>query len=270
VHETANDRHPNRPDPTRCALDTGDHRRLASHGLVCTAHHAQLSDMLDPAQTGQVFTKPGNAPPPAGIAASYEALDPTPVRRALDSQVASGAFGSTPPGRLDVMSLRDPRSAAADGAELWSVLGTLVGIALRLDLRDINGTPVPVPHDVHKACTWLHLRLDLLCAAEWIADAWHDLRTVHRQLRNAAGDAVSRPLGPCWKRVDEHGKLTDGGEWECGRPLFLPPQPLKGMDEPVVLPDDLRCSACGGHYDRAEIVRVGWQRRIQRDERKTA
>lgn len=255
----------------RCVLDAERPRPADGHGSrVCAAHRHRLADILDPTQAGQVFAKPGEHRIPGSIAVLYSNLDPQPARRAQDSQALSGAFGSTPPGRLDVMSLRDRRSVGADDADLWSVLGTLVGIAMRLDLRDIDGRPVPIPRTVDEVCTWLLLRLDALCAAEWVADAWHDLRTLHRQLRQAAGDPVQRPLGPCWKRVNADGVLAEEGEWECGRPLHLPPQPLKGMDEAVVLPDDLRCNACGGHYDRAEIVRIGWQRRAQRNEKRSA
>jgi hypothetical protein len=254
-----------RPPVGRCLIDGDRPRPVDSPGShVCRAHRGRLADMLDPAQRGQMFAKPGEHRTAASISVLYGSLDPQPARRALDSQALSGAFCSTPPGRLDVMSLRDPRSVAAEDANLWSALGTLVGIAIRLDLRDIDGRRVPVPGTVEGVCGWLHLRLDHLCATVWIDDAWHDLRTLHGQLRNTAGDPTQRPLGKCWKRVNEDGKLADGGEWECGQPLHLPPQPLKGMDEPVVLPVDLRCRGCGGHYDRAEIVRVGCQRRLQR------
>jgi hypothetical protein len=259
VHDTANAT--DQPTPGRCLVDGDRPRPVATAGSrVCAAHRTRLADLLDPAQTGQVFSKPGERPTPASIGVLYGGLDPQPVRRAMDSQALAGAFGSTPPGRLDVMSLRDRRSVAAADADLWSVLGTLVGIAMRLDVRDIHGTLTPIPDTVQAVCAWLHVRLDHLCAADWIADAWHDLRTVHYQLRNAAGDPVMRPLGPCWKLVDDNGKLSELGKFKCGAPLYLPPQPLKGMDEPVVLPSDLRCASCGGHYDRAEIVRVGRDR----------
>lgn len=309
MHDAITDRRPTRTESPRCVLDNGDRPRPAVVGRVCAAHRQRLADMLDPDQAGQVFTKPGERPTPASIAVLYDGLDAEPVRRSLDSQVSSGAFRSTPPGRLDVMVHRDRRSEVGDdgpyddrNAEL-PVLSTLVTIARRLDLRDIHGRPVPLPRldppppqplcwskypdviglagarlweqhrprpaapfrPVRDLCAWLHLRLDALCAADWAADAYADLGRLQGQLRGSAGDAPPRPLGPCWKRVDDDGKLQDGGPWECGQQLYLPPQPLKGMDEPVVLPDDLRCSACGGHYDRGEIVRVGWQRRLQRE-----
>lgn len=242
----------------RCVLD-GDRPRAAVVGRLCRSHVDQLADMLDPRQGGQVFAKPGEHPTAPGISVLYGRLDAEPVRRSLDSQVASGAFKSTPPGRLDVMALRDSRTVPGDGP--WPVLATLHAIAAQLDVRDINGHPAPIPRSVEAVCAWLHVRRDTLAQAAWIDDAWHDLRALHRQLLGVHDLNPPRPLGPCWKRVDADGKLTEGGPFECAAPLYLPPQPLKGMDELVVLPGDLRCSACGGHYDRAEIVRVGRQRK---------
>lgn len=245
----------------RCVLDA-DRSYAAIVGKVCRWHHERLTEMLDPAQTGQVFARPGERRIAASVAVLYGSLDPQPVRRAMDSQALGGAFGSTPPGRLDIMSLRDRRSGAADDANLWSVLGTLTSIATRLDLRDIDGRPVPVPGTVEGVCTWLHLRLDHLCAAEWVDDAFHDLQVIHRQLRTAAGDPPPRRVGLCDKRVNDDGKLAEDGPWECGKALYLPAQALKGMDEVVTLPESLRCTGCGWTYTRGELVTLA-QRRVR-------
>lgn len=263
MHDTANAT--DQPTPGRCLLDGDRPRPVNTAGSrVCAAHRQRLADILDPTQTGQVFARPGEHRTAASIPVLYRILDAQPGSGTEHVGGFSGVFRSVPPGRLDVMALRDLRSAAADDADLWSVLGTLLAIAVQLDVRDINNHPSPIPRSVEGACAWLHLRIDELCAAAWVDDAFHDLRVIHRQLRAAAGDPAPRPLGPCWKRVDDKGQLAEAGEWECGRPLHLPPQPLKGMDEPVVLPVDLRCTACGGHYDRAEIVRVGWARKTRK------
>lgn len=245
----------------RCVLDAERPRPVTGPtSRVCAVHRQRLADLLDPHQGGQVFAKPGEPRTPASIPVLYRLLDPQPGRTS-DREGCAPGFRSSPPGRVDVMALRDPRSVADGDVDLWSVLGTLVGVALRLDLRDIHGQPLPIPRSVEGCSGWLHLRLDALCAAGWVDDAWHDLRAVHRQLRAVAGDPAPRPVGRCWKRVDDDGQLDDAGKWECGGLLYLPPQPLKGMDEPVVLPADLRCGVCGGHYDRGEIVRVGRARK---------
>lgn len=241
----------------RCVLDTGARPRPAAAGLVCRAHLEQLDQLLDPAQTGQVFAKPGEPRVAASIPVLWQLLDAAP---AVGEKVGGGVFRSTPPGDLRVMAHRDPRSRPAEDDDPWSVLGTLAAIARRLDLRDIDGQPVPLPgRTVEAHAVWLHARLDHLVAAEWVADAWHDLRTVHRQLRAAAGDPANRPVGPCRQIVDKDGHLDPEGDWTCGAPLYLPEQAPKGMDEPVQLPT-VRCRSCGWTYTGVELVRLARQK----------
>lgn len=286
-----------RPPVGRCVIDGDRPRPVDAPGSrVCRAHRARLADMLDPAQTGQMFAKPGEHRIAGSIAVLYGGLDAQPARRGLDSQAIGAVFGSTPPGRLDVMVHRDPRSEVGDdgphddsNAEL-PVLSTLVAIARRLDVRDIHDRPVtlpridrplperppvqwdphvctictpgrphrnpePPPHEpVTAFCKWLHTRLDLLAAADWVADAWDDLHRLHAQLLRANNDAPPRPLGPCRKRVNDEGRPDPEGKRVCKVPLYLPPQGLKGMDETVEIPASIRCRGCGWDYNRAELV----------------
>ena len=216
-----------------------------------------------------MYAKPDERRIPASIPVLWALLDAQPGAGTEHVGGHSGVFRSSPPGRVDVMALRDLRTQPGEHAELWSVLRTLLTVAQQLGIRDLHGRPLPIPRSVPGASAWLHLRLDELCAAAWVDDAWHDLRAVHSQLRSAVGDPSPRPLGPCRKLVDTHGRpwkygpelgVRDDGPFECGAPLYLPGQALKGMDEPVHLPSAIQCGACGGVYSRVEIVQLGHKR----------
>lgn len=298
--------------PTRCLIDDRPPGRPVDTpgSRVCRDHRQRLGEMLDPQQAGQMFTAPGERRTPASIPVLWRLLDAQPGSGTEHVTGGGGVFGPRPPGRVDVMALRDLRTRPAERDELWSVLGVLVAIAQRLDLRDIHGHPVPLPRldppppppvclsaygqviglsgallwqryrprpiaphrPVQDLCAWLLARIDALCSAAWIDDAWHDLAQLHRQLRDAAGDPAPRPLGPCRKLVDTNGRpwkyeptvgLRADGPYECGVPLYLPPQGLKGMDEPVHLPTAIRCGACGGVYSRVEIERYRLERKVE-------
>lgn len=228
---------------------------------VCADNRNRLAELLDPDQAGQMFGRPGERRVAASIPVLFGLL-PLERGQSGEQQQGGSVFRSTPPGDLTAMAHRDHRSeVGGEGRDderdaPLSALGTLGAVAARLDLRDIHDRATPWPRSVIPLAVWLHNRLDHLCAADWVGDAWHDLRRLHSQLRGAAGDPAPRPLGPCIARVDNDGKLLDGGPWECGVPLYLPPQAPKGGDEEVALPKELRCSACGWTYTRGELVKL--------------
>lgn len=258
---------PDQPESARCALDGRQPGRPVAgpRSRVCADHRGRIGELLDPAQRGQMYSKPDERRVPASIPVLWRLLDAQPGSGTEHVTGGGGVFGSRPPGRLDVMALRDLRTQPAEHDPLWSVLRTLLAIAVQLDVRDLDNRRVPIPRSVEGCSAWLHLRLDQLCSAAWVDDAWHDLGQIHRQLRGSAGDPPPRPLGPCRKRVDDDGRLDPTGPWECGVPLHLPNQGLKGMDEPVHLPATLTCTACHGTYTRVEYERLRLERGIKQE-----
>ena len=268
---------PDQPPPAaRCVLDRRQPGRIVDgpRSLVCAAHRAQLGELLDPAQRGQTFCKPDERRVLPSIPVLYALL---PIERGRSGQqLVRSVPQSRPPGDLTAMSHRDPRSVVddTDPAAPLSALGTLAAIALRLDLRDVDGRPVRWPRDVVALSAWLHLRLDRLCAVDWVDAAYDDLRRLHAQLAQPTGEAPPRPLGPCRKLIDQAGRpwrhepivgLRADGPYECGAPIHLPGQPLKGMDEPLRLPETLQCRECGGVYTRAEYERLRLERGIKEE-----
>jgi len=262
------------PESARCVLDGRQPGRPVDgpRSRVCADHRARLAELLDPNLDRQMHHKPDERRIPPSIPQLWRMLDAQPGSGPEHVTGAGGEFGSRPPGRLDVMALRDLRTQPGEHDALWSPLRTLLAIAVQLDIRDIDNRPEPIPRSVEGCSTWLHLRLDHLCSAAWVDDAWHDLDQIHRQLASRAGDARARPIGPCQKLVDARGRpwqhepvvgLRDDGPYECGVPLYLPGQALKGMDEPVELPETLRCHGCRGVYTRAEYKRIGFRRGIE-------
>lgn len=268
---------------TRCALDRGERPRVAVVGRVCAAHLELLGEMLDPEERGQMFGKPEERRIAPSIPVLFEMLDAQPT---VGEKLGGGVHGSKPPGDERVMGHRDLRSRATGSVNTgdderdppWPVLATLVTIARRLDVRDVHNRPVRLPrivcpsgaprsehHPVRDYAAWLHTRLELLAAVDWIDRLWHDLRTLHNQLRGTNGDPPPPPVGHCWQPVDDGWRWSERGPHICGEPLWLPTQAPKGMDEPVVLPS-LRCPQCGWTYTGAELVRLGRERAKARQE----
>lgn len=241
----------------RCVLDAG-RPRLAEVGLVCAHHRARLGAMLDPDERGQVFTRPGERPTPPSISVLYELLDATPT---VGEKLGGGVFRSSPPGDERVMGHRDPRSRLGGTGRddeqdpPWPVLPTLLAIAVRLDVRDIDGRRERLPGTVRGACSWLYGRLDALCGVGWVDGAVHDVQAVHGQLR-ARWDRTPPPFGTCRQLVDDEGRLAPDGAWRCATPLYLPSQAPRGADEPVQLPH-VRCRGCGWSYSPLDLVRIG-------------
>jgi hypothetical protein len=263
------------PESVRCVLDDRQPGRPVDgpRSLVCKAHRELLAELLDPAQRGQMHHKPDERRILPSIPVLFLRL---PVERGRGGEQSTRFVPqSTPPGDLTAMALRDRRSVVDDtsdpGAPM-SALGTLAAIAVRLDLRDVDNRPVRWPTDVAPLAAWLHLRLDHLCAVDWVDAVWNDLNQLHGQLAGPAGDPRPRPVISCQKLVDTRGRpwphdptvgLRDDGPYECGAPIYLPSQPLKGGDEPLALPETLRGRECGGVYTRAEYKRIGFKRGIE-------
>ena len=249
--------------------------------LLCTRCRGAWSRMLDPANRGQAWDRARPAEPPraASIPVLYAELN---VRHGSspDGTAARGVFRSTPPGDVDRMALRDPRSRPAEQGDAWSVPATLRRLVAACDRRDIHGHAERKPragaHPVELA-RWLHARLDWLAGQDWAPAVDDALRTLWGQLRAATGDPSPRPVGSCrqlvdgdgrliregWEPpdlgVDEAGQPVYAGPWRCAEPLYLPAQAPRAMDEPVQLPG-LRCRACGWSYTPLELVRLGRER----------
>lgn len=246
-----------------------DQHRPATDGHLCAVHFVALSRLLDPDCIGtppeQLRENPERVLP--SIPVLYRELDPQYARRELGSQALSSVFGSRPPGNLQVLALRDPRSRV-DGAgpddhepnPPLAVFTQLWTIVARVDRTDIDGHLEARPsRTVEAASAWLYARRDWLAAQTWIDHAFGLLRALHAQLRGAWGDPATSPVGTCIQLVDDHGHLQADGPWRCAWPLYLPDQTPRAMDEPIQLPS-LRCSSCGWTYHGPELVRLGRER----------
>ena len=248
----------------RCVLD-GDRPRVVDGpgSRVCAHHRARLEELLDPEQTGQTYTAPGERRVPPSIPVLYRMLNAMPGQ--TGEKLGGSVFRSTPPCRLDVLAHRDLRSRADevgrddDRYPQWSILRTLLNIAITLGLRDVHGRPMPIPRSVEGCSTWLYNRIDRLTEAVWIDDAWHDLNIISRQLRSTTGDPAPRRVGECYQLVNEDGRHNPDGEYRCATSMYLPTQPLKGGDEAIKLPP-VQCPSCRWVYQPEELWRLSLKR----------
>jgi hypothetical protein len=161
-------------------------------------------------------------------------------------QQASGTRGGTlashrAPARLDVLVLRDPRTAADEHGTL-GVLGVLTGWAriIRED-RDLSW---PSRVSVASERRLISDHLDWIARQPWLDEFEDEIRRLHRQLQQANGTAPEPPLGRCY--------LTYGGvmdpnvttrEQTCNGPIWA---------------DDghARCGRCSATWDGHELHRL--------------
>ncbi|MCI2421492.1 hypothetical protein MOQ72_29065 [Saccharopolyspora sp. K220] len=168
------------------------------------------------------------------------ALNPRPSRGGNTGRCSPG-YGSRPPARLDVIAALDPRSVPhavgpddIDG-DVWSILGTLAGIAKWVaDERRRLGEP-PEPSrtpTIAGEVRYLLGRIDWCTRQPWVDDLAADLRGLHRQVVGLAGNST-QPLAPCL---------------DCGGPLWP-----RGNAEVL----GVRCGVCGATFDGLELLRLG-------------
>lgn len=142
-------------------------------------------------------------------------------------------FGSQPPLRLDVVAMLDPRTEInGDGPD--DVLDEVPNV-----MADLHGWSRLV-HEEHPdhpgASRWL-LRgyIGWICQQPWVDEFAADIARVHGALRQACGDAPSKPLGRC---LDE----------ACGGQVY------RRSDDPHDI--RLRCGRCRTTYSGLDLIKV--------------
>lgn len=228
-------------------------RREARVGRVCWRDHDLLRDLLDPRQTGTRWdpARPDDVVTAPSIPVLLGQLDATPGTSGPPVGGGGSAFGSRPPCDLEVIAIGDSRSTMLGLVDpqrpplvVLRALARRLGIAARQD-------PVAL-------CASLYAALDRLCRADWVHEAYRELRAISGRLRAADGDRASAPVGTCRALVDDDGHEQPAGRWRCAWPLWLPDLPPRADDEPVTVPS-LRCGSCGHRYSGFELVQLGRQ-----------
>lgn len=242
--------------PIGCSLC----RRRAELGYLCTPHAAQLAEMLNPRQRGQIFATPGERRVPPSIPVLYGMLS---TSRGVHGPMAVGssAFGPRSPADDSALVLRDPRSRAAisgpDDRERQpdAPLAVLTKWAHRV--TNERGAPeLGLLYTVPALSSWLYGATDWIAHQDWCTEAYAALQGVHRGLRVVVGDPMPGSIGRCWVLVDDDGQPDEQGRWRCDTRLYMPEQPPRAPDEPIQLPA-VRCGGCGWRYTGAELVQLG-------------
>lgn len=143
-------------------------------------------------------------------------------------------YRSTPPLRLDVVAMFDPRTEInGDGPD--DVLDEIPNVGADLDgwSRIISTEHPDRPRG--SGAWFLRTRCDWICRQPWVDEFAADVTRVHGALRQACGDAPGKPLGRC---LDE----------ACGGEVF------RRSDDPR--DPRLRCGRCSTTYDGLDLVRV--------------
>jgi hypothetical protein len=208
---------------------------------LCWHCHYHLADLLaDRAGSDDLALPPGIGWLMRAVARhdGQRAVRPEPGGR------AGGGFRSTSPADDTIIALRDHRSGADDHMP-W-----LVGFR------------------------WVTSSARQLAEHHDVATARQELRALQRGLLAVLGDrAGGRLVGHCRQLVDVDGQpvspedaaaawehLDDAG-WPigtgpCDQPLWCPPQPPHGDDEPGT-PPSVRCPSCRTVYGGLSLLRMG-------------
>lgn len=157
-------------------------------------------------------------------------------------------YRSTPPLRLDVVAMFDPRTEInGDGpddvmdevpnisADLGGWLRVLMEEHPDWQYRIVVGGEGMVIAPAGVAL--LRSRCDWICRQPWVDEFAADVARVHGALRQACGDAPGKPLGRCLDQA-------------CGGEVFRRSDDSRDPR--------LRCGRCSTTYDGLDLVRVGW------------
>lgn len=148
-------------------------------------------------------------------------------------------FASTPPLRLDVVAMFDPRTGInGDGPddeldEVPNVWADLFGWATVL--IDEKPEYLVMPQYVRNVPPLLRTRLGWIATRPWVDAFALDIARVHGALRRACKDAPPAAAGPC---------LRAG----CGGKVY------RRSDDPQ--DPRLRCASCQTTYDGLDLVRI--------------
>ncbi|WP_189061144.1 hypothetical protein [Longimycelium tulufanense] len=168
--------------------------------------------------------------------------------RAGTSRRAPG-YTSRSPARDDVVVMLDVRSAGgasvhrlhdprdADEQPYRSILGSLAGIADWIREEQQVTRPSGPPQLVREV-GYLLGQLAWCAQQQWIDELADDIRELHAQARQLAGDAPPRPLGTC---------IVVG----CTGTVY--PVQLRTVEG---IHDGARCSICHRTYDGLDLVRL--------------
>lgn len=165
---------------------------------------------------------------------------------------------------LDIHGGRDPLPAQL-ARPSWVEVQVPVPTTVPEQLRPWRTVRRPLrvePPDVQAVTTlarWLHARLDWIARQPWCDELAHDLAVLTAQLRAAHGDPGEQPLGLCTALVDEAGTPDHHGSRTCDEPLWMPPTPPRGPDEPVVLPPVV-CAGCGTSWHGLAVLQLARER----------
>lgn len=151
-------------------------------------------------------------------------------------------FASTPPARLDVIAMLDPRTEL-NGFGPDDVLDEVPNI--RADLwgwvfvlfdegREMPTEPPSSWITLSFAVT-LRTQIGQICRQPWVDGFAADVQRVHGVLARACGDTPAKPLGRCLDAA-------------CGGPVF------RRSDDPRDA--RLQCRACRTTYDGLDLVKI--------------
>lgn len=207
---------PTLPTVTLCNLCP----RPRTIGGCCWTCHDHLADLLGD-RPGTLWNpdRPGDPYVPPGIGWLMQALHAHNGQRATRPEPGGPrGFGPSSPADDHILALRDPRTQLAD--EFTVLAGG----------------------------RWLGCTARELAERDDVREARDELRATQRHLLAVLGDGFgARLVGYC--RMDAEGA-------DCGAPLWCPPQPPHGNDEPGI-PPSVRCPACAHVYGGLALVRMG-------------
>jgi hypothetical protein len=156
-------------------------------------------------------------------------------------QQAHGARSGTlashrAPARLDVLTLRDPRTLPDTDGTL-GVLNTLMNWTARIRQdRDLRW-PRRATITSERQC--LHAHLDWAARQPWIGTMNDQLRNLLAQLQRANGTAPEPPAGRCYLPINGT---------ECGGPIWL--DHANGH---------AHCGRCANTWDGARLAHLKWE-----------
>lgn len=214
---------PTLPACTLCSRD-------ARIGLICYRCLDHLADLLGHTPgTPWNPDRPDDPYTPPGLGWLIAALHAHTGQRATRPEPGGPrGFGPSSPADDHVLALRDPRTQLVD--EFTVLAGG----------------------------RWLGCTARQLAERDDVATARDELRATQRHLLAVLGDGFgARLVGYCRMYVGE--ALDAQGESvpvACGAPLWCPPQPPHGDDEPGT-PPSVRCPACRHVYGGLSLAQMG-------------
>lgn len=208
------------------ARDTGGHNRHACHH--CTNHTRRQLRETELYTTWLHHTA---------------LLEPT---RGTTGRRQPG-YHSTPAARLEVLVMLDHRSGNQplgeddDDTPLWSILGTLAGLAQTV-AQHADQTRNLRQATVSSEIGYLLGRLDWAAHQPWIVDLAADIASLHAQARQLAHDVPPEALGEC---------LNDPRGQHCEGTVYWLLRATKDGG------NQARCSVCRRIYTGVDLVRLG-------------